>query len=89
MALKVRSVRMAVEVIERPQRVPPEGKITFQEFLDWCDEDTWAEWVDGEVIMVSPASFEHQDLGSLLERVLAVFTEVRDLGKVIRAPFVM
>jgi Uma2 family endonuclease len=80
---------MAVEVIERPQRVPPEGKITFQEFLDWCDEDTWAEWVDGEVIMVSPASFEHQDLGSLLETVLRIFVESRDLGKLLRAPFVM
>ena len=64
---------MSLEVVERPQRVPPEGKITFEEFLDWCDEDTWAEWVDGEVIMVSPESFEHQDLGSLLETVLRIY----------------
>jgi Uma2 family endonuclease len=80
---------MAVEALERPQRVPPEGKITFEEFLDWCDEDTWAEWVDGEVFMVSPASFEHQDLGSLLEAVLRIYIEARDLGKLLRAPFVM
>lgn len=80
---------MAVEVLERPQRVPPEGKITFEEFLDWCDEDTWAEWVDGEVIVVSPASIEHQDLGSLLETVSRIYIEDHDLGRVIRAPFVM
>lgn len=24
---------------------------TYEEFLAWCDEDTWAEWVDGEVVM--------------------------------------
>ena len=80
---------MAVEVVERPQRVPPEGKITFEQFLNWCDENTWAEWVDGEVIMVSPASADHQDLGSLLEVVLRIFVEAGDLGKVMRAPFVM
>lgn len=28
----------------------PAEKLTFEEFLTWCDEDTWAEWVDGEVI---------------------------------------
>ena len=36
--------------------VPFDKKLTFEEFLDWCDEDTRAEWVDGEVVMVAPAS---------------------------------
>ncbi|HXG66869.1 MAG TPA: Uma2 family endonuclease [Blastocatellia bacterium] len=83
---------MAVETpdaTETTRRIPPEGKITFEEFLDWCDEDTWAEWVDGEVIMVSPASIGHQDIGSLLDKVLGIYVEVRNLGKVVRAPFVM
>jgi len=80
---------MATETTELTQRVPPAGKVTFEEFLDWCDEDTWAEWVDGEVIMTSPASKDHQDVGSFLEKVLGIFVEVHDLGKVMRAPFVM
>src|SRR3954467_4194497 len=41
-------------------RLPPPGKITFEEFLDWCDEDTLAEWVDGEVVLISPAAAAHQ-----------------------------
>jgi len=80
---------MAVELIEQPRRVPPDGRISFEEFLDWCDEDTWAEWVDGEVVMVSPASTEHQNVGSFLEKVLGIFVEAYDLGMVMRAPFVM
>ncbi|MEW6212820.1 MAG: Uma2 family endonuclease [Acidobacteriota bacterium] len=80
---------MATEVIDSERRVPPKDKMTFEEFLDWCDEDTWAEWVDGEVVMVSPASMPHQDIGGLLEAVLRMYTEARDLGKVLRAPFMM
>jgi Uma2 family endonuclease len=80
---------MAVEVSDRPRRVPPKEKISFEEFLDWCDEDTWAEWVDGEVTMVSPASVQHQDIGSFLETVLRIYIEARGLGKLLRAPFVM
>ena len=31
-----------------------------EEFLDWCDEDTLAEWVEGEIVMSAPASYSHQ-----------------------------
>lgn len=47
----------------------PSKKMTYEEFLAWCDEDTWAEWVDGEVVMVSPASLSHQDIGWWLGRI--------------------
>ena len=70
-------------------KAKPEGKISFEEFLAWCDEDTWAEWVDGEVIMLSPASDRHQDLVRFLTAVLSVFTEVRGLGVIRPAPFLM
>ena len=39
--------------------LPAEG-MSYEKFLDWCDEDTLAEWVDGEVIMASPDSADHQ-----------------------------
>jgi hypothetical protein len=41
-------------------RTKPKEKISYEDFLAWCDEDTWAEWVDGDAIMVSPASKQHQ-----------------------------
>lgn len=80
---------MATETTDLTQRVPPNKKVTFEEFLEWCDEDTLAEWVDGEIVMTSPASMRHQEVGSLLEKVLGIYVETRKLGEVIRAPFVM
>jgi len=67
----------------------PTEKLTFEEFLRWCDEDTWAEWEDGEVIVLSPASKRHQDLRGFLEAVMTIYTEQRRLGKVLGAPFLM
>jgi Uma2 family endonuclease len=75
---------------ERERLIPPEKhKMTYEEFLAWCDEDTWAEWVDGEVVMVSPASERHQALAGFLTSVLGIFVRVRDLGIVLAAPFQM
>ncbi len=70
-------------------KAPPQGKILFEEFLAWADEDTRAEWEDGEVIMASPASIEHQDLGSWLEMILRGYVRRRKLGRVVDAPFVV
>jgi len=28
-------------------------RMSYEEFLDWCDEDTLAEWVDGQVVITS------------------------------------
>ncbi len=67
----------------------PTKKMTYEEFLNWCDEDTRAEWVDGEVVMVSPASLPHQEIGWWVGHLLQVFAEERALGKVLGAPFQM
>jgi Uma2 family endonuclease len=71
------------------ERPLPAGKLTLEEFLVWCDEDTWAEWVDGRVIMVSPASRRHQDLADFLTSILRIYIESRGLGVVLSAPFLM
>lgn len=39
---------------------PPKERMSYEEFLEWCDEDIWAEWVDGEVIVLSPANDRHR-----------------------------
>ncbi len=70
-------------------KTPPNRKITYQEFLDWCDEDTLAEWIEGEIIMTSPASLVHQMIARFLVRVMSDFVEHHDLGLVIPAPFQM
>jgi Uma2 family endonuclease len=64
-------------------------RMTYEEFLAWCDEDTWAEWVDGEVIVFSPAHRQHQEIADFLLSVLRLYVEARGLGVVLSAPFQM
>jgi Uma2 family endonuclease len=78
--------RQLLEVLltstERPQ-------MTYEEFLAWADEDILAEWVDGEVVMYTPASKRHQDISGFLFEVLRTYVRSRHLGEVIQAPFQM
>jgi Uma2 family endonuclease len=67
--------------------LPP--RMSYEEFLDWCDEDTLAEWVDGQVILTSPASYRHQTVADFLVKTLGIYVEQRCLGVVISAPFQM
>ena len=63
--------------------------MTYEEFLDWADEDTLAEWVDGTVIVNSPASLPHQELVSFVYGMLKKYVAFRRLGRVVQAPFQM
>ncbi|MEI6045962.1 MAG: Uma2 family endonuclease [Chloroflexota bacterium] len=72
-----------------PPSYGPDGKISYEAFLDWADEDTHAEWVDGVISMTSPASYKHQDALSFLVSLLRLFTEASDLGKVLPAGYQM
>lgn len=64
-------------------------KMSYETFLEWADEDTLAEWIDGEVFMSSPASLQHQDMTDFLTSILRLFVEHYYLGIVISAPFQM
>ncbi len=64
-------------------------KISYEQFLNWLDEDTLAEWVEGEVIYLSPAGLEHQDIVGWLVRYVGEFVERSGLGKLILPPFQM
>jgi len=61
---------------------PPRLRMTEEEFVAWCDEDTKAEWVDGEVIVHSPANLKHVDLAGFLNFILRGFVTSHDLGVV-------
>lgn len=71
------------------ERVTPSERLTYEAFLAWCDEDTWAEWVDGKVVLMSPASDRHQDLIRFLLGILDLFVQWAHLGIVRCAPFQM
>lgn len=60
-------------------------RMTEQQFVDWAEgkEDLRAEWVDGEVIIMSPASVEHDQLLIWLFNILHPFVEHHELGMVV------
>jgi Uma2 family endonuclease len=68
------------ELMEGVRR--PTGPMTEEEFVAWCDEDVKAEWVDGEVILMSPSSSRHVRIVTWLSRVVGDFVEEHDLGEV-------
>ncbi len=68
---------------------PAKTKLSYEEFLKLYDEDTRAEWVDGKVILLSPASNRHQDLSDFLTVILRAYVEAKQLGVVRSAPFQM
>ena len=63
--------------------------VTYEEFLAWADEDTLAEWIDGEVVMYSPASRRHQEIGLFLGQVIGLHVEYSGAGKILVPPFQM
>jgi Uma2 family endonuclease len=73
------------ELIEGVRR--PTGPMTEEEFVAWCDEDVKAEWVDGEVIIMSPSSSRHVRIVSWLDRVMGLFVGAHDLGEVFCGEF--
>ena len=67
----------------------PLREMSYEEFLDWADEDTLAEWVDGKVIMTSPASNRHQQLVSFLDHLVGLYVRYQSAGEWRIAPFQM
>jgi Uma2 family endonuclease len=79
-------VAVAPHVTEVPP-APPSRRMSYEEFLEWCDEDTFAEWVDGEVIVLMSGSRPHQLIVKFLLYVLETFCRVTGAGEVLTAPF--
>ncbi|MFN3422748.1 MAG: Uma2 family endonuclease [Armatimonadota bacterium] len=71
------------------QKAAVSQKMSWEEFLEWMDEDIWAEWVNGEVIVMSPASYRHQSLVLFLAALMQHWAEARDLGVVRTEPFLV
>src|SRR5256885_670096 len=69
--------------------VPAPPRMTFDEFMAYDPEVGRAEWVDGEVVLVSPASSDHQRIFSFLIALFNVFLGRHPLGEMFSAPFLM
>lgn len=80
---------MAQQVLTQSERPLPAGKISYEQFLQWLDEDTWAEWVDGEVELMSPVSLQHSDTFVFLVSILRLYVSAKGLGSLLTEPFQM
>jgi len=75
------------QAVYTPSKPLPAEPISFEEFLEWLDEDTHAEWVDGQVILKMPVSVKHQDQNRYLLKLLAAWVEdYHTLGRVYHPP---
>jgi len=81
----MRAARVAVEE-EEDIRKPPKKRMTEPEFEAWCDEDTFAEWVDGEVVLMVPIGEPHAEAFEFLHTMFANFIGQKCLGEVRAEP---
>ena len=58
------------------------ASMTEDEFVEWCDEDIRAEYVDGKVIIMTPESVRDERVRWSIGSILRDFVEHHDLGEV-------
>lgn len=68
-----------------PSRYEP-PLMSFQDFHDWLDEDRRAEWVDGEILEMSPSNLGRQDILMFLTLWIGNFGDRFRLGWVYLPP---
>lgn len=61
----------------------PTPVMTEEAFVAWCDEDIKAEWIDGRVIIMAPASIRHVRLAGFLLQIMDAFAKHNQLGEVL------
>jgi len=61
--------------------------VSEETFEAWCNEDTRAEYLDGEIIMHSPASFEHETFLPRLTSIMEIYVGEKNLGVICGSNF--
>jgi Uma2 family endonuclease len=74
---------MSIIVLDEIKTTSPPRFATEEEFEAWCDEDTKADYVDGEVIVMTPESTLHGLSEARFGGLLEIFAGENDLGEVI------
>lgn len=63
--------------------------VSFDDYLEQSSDTHIREWVDGEIITMPGASYEHQNLSKFLINILSLYIEDKDLGEILYSPFAM
>lgn len=76
------------DLLIEDQQKPPLGPISYEEFIEWCDDSTHAEWVDGQVILLDMTVWErHARIVSFLVTLFNVAAGLARSGRVYAEPF--
>lgn len=68
---------------------PTTLEMSYQEFLDWSNENSRAEWVNGKVTQYMPPKDSHQTLIEFIFQLFDLYIKLYDLGRLRLAPFEM
>ncbi len=80
---------MAQETAVSPAIQEQRLSMSYEEFLAWSEEDTHAEWVNGEVIVFMPPKTIHQRIAGFLYGILSFYARMFNLGEAFIAPIEM
>jgi Uma2 family endonuclease len=75
-------VRRGVQAVALPYTLRLYG-VSEDQFQELADEDTRAELLDGVMVVHSPATIEHDDVGGFVRALMRIFARRRRLGKVL------
>lgn len=75
-------VKLGLRTVDLPYTVRILG-VSERQFDELVDEDTKAELINGVLVVHSPASIRHDDLGGFLRSLARLYAEARKLGKVL------
>jgi Uma2 family endonuclease len=79
---------MAITEIQTEKTLPNQT-LSFEEYMAWGDEDVRSELVNGKVLIMSPISRTHQEIANFLTAILKIYTEEKNTGHILTAPFAM
>jgi Uma2 family endonuclease len=70
-------------------RPVPAEPMTYEQFLEWVDEDDHCEWVEGRVVPLAAVDSRHDLLVRFLGALLPYWVEARSPGALLGEPFQM
>ena len=73
-------------ILDAPPRQERRYRMSYTDYEQWADEDTHAEWVNGEVTVFMPPLIIHQHIAGFLYSFISLFAKFRNAGQVLIAP---